>query len=137
MDFRDAEVVRWIDDHGLRRRRDEQVMQFGHRVFVFFVRSATYGVIAELFVPRSGWVPVDVAGTVAHQPADRDALFGNTDGQHLAFHVDPDLEPAQRFQHAWAQYPLLQWVGGGDFWGNHQQQSHWTVVRSAIPARAN
>jgi hypothetical protein len=195
MDFHDAGVVRWIDDHGLRRRSDEQVMQFGHRVFTYFVDSATYGgdlsgyearrpsrvcrtfasdcgglsllfaavmrasdvpartlwgrwavsqsddygqyhVIAEFFVPRSGWVPVDIAGTVTHKPADRNAFFGNTDGQHFAFHVDPDLEPAEQFRHAWAQYPLLQWVGGGDFWGNHEQRSRWTVLRSPIATAA-
>jgi hypothetical protein len=32
-----------------------------------------------------------------HKPMDPNAFFGNSYGQFLAFHVDPDLEPAKDF----------------------------------------
>jgi hypothetical protein len=88
-----------------------------------------YHVIAEFFVNHSGWVPVDVSGTIAHQPRDPYAFFGSTDGQHIAFHVDTDLIIAPDFRHAWSQYMLLHWVGGGDFWKDHRTESRWNVVR--------
>lgn len=91
-----------------------------------------YHVMAEFFVSKSGWVPVDVSGTVVHRPRDPGALFGNTDGQFLAFHIDPDLEPAAGFRHAWAQYLLLQWEGGGDFWKGHRVDSKWSVARNRL-----
>ena len=89
-----------------------------------------YHVIAEFFVPNSGWVPVDVSGTIVHQPNDPGAFFGNTDGQFVAFHIDPDIEPASGFRHSWAQYLLLQWEGTGDFWKNHRFESKWNVTRN-------
>ncbi len=91
-----------------------------------------YHVTAEFFVDHSGWVPVDVSGTIVHKPSDPNAFFGNSDGQLLTFHVDTDLEPARGFQHAWAQYLLLQWVGSGDFWKEHRPQSKWDVVRRPV-----
>ena len=99
-------------------------------------QTAEYGqyhVIVEFFVPNSGWVPVDVSGTVVHRPRDSGAYFGNTDGQFLAFHIDTDLEPASGFRHAWAQYLLLQWDGGGDFWKGHRVESRWGVTRNRPP----
>jgi transglutaminase-like putative cysteine protease len=89
-----------------------------------------YHVIAEFFVPNSGWVPVDVSATVVHRPKDQSAWFGNTDGQFLTFHIDTDLEPASGFRHAWAQYLLLRWDGSGDFWKGHRVESRWSVTRS-------
>jgi hypothetical protein len=83
-------------------------------------------VMAEFYVEKSGWVPVDIAGTIVHKPADPNALFGNSDGQFLTFHVDTDLQPAEGFRHGWAQYLLLQWLGPGQF-GYH---SVWNVKRS-------
>jgi hypothetical protein len=88
-----------------------------------------YHVIAEFFVAKSGWVPVDIAGTIVHKPKDPNALFGNTDGQFLAFHIDTDVEPARGFNHAWAQYLLLHWSGEGDFWKEHRSESQWNVQR--------
>ena len=32
--------------------------------------------MAEFFVPKSGWVPVDISGTLVHKPNDPNALFG-------------------------------------------------------------
>jgi hypothetical protein len=94
-----------------------------------------YHVMAEFFVDGSGWVPVDVAGTIVHRPANPNALFGNTDGQHLAFHVDTDLEPARGFRHAWAQYLLLRWSGSGDFSKDSHVDSKWIVNRVALAGR--
>jgi hypothetical protein len=91
-----------------------------------------YHVMAEFFVEKSGWVPVDISGTIVHKPKDPFALFGNTDGQHLVFHVDTDLEPAKGFRHAWAQYLLLQWSGTGDFWKEHRVDSKWDVTRRPV-----
>jgi hypothetical protein len=88
-----------------------------------------YHVMAEFFVDKSGWVPVDIAGSLVHKPKDPNALFGNTDGQFLAFHVDTDLEPSQGCHHAWAQYLLLQWAGAGDFGKDQRGESKWNVTR--------
>jgi hypothetical protein len=54
--------------------------------------------IAEFFVDKSGWVPVDIAGTVFNKPKDMHALFGSTDGQFLTFHINTDLQPAKEFR---------------------------------------
>ena len=89
-------------------------------------------VMAEFFVEKSGWVPVDISGTIVHKPKDRNAFFGNSDGQFLAFHVDTDLEPAKEFRHPWAQYLLLQWSGAGDFWKEHRVDSKWNVTRRPV-----
>jgi hypothetical protein len=188
MDYDNSEFMTWMSKQGLKRKKGEQVMAFGHRVFTHFIRKCKYGgdtsnyearkpsrvcksltndcgglallfvavmrannvpartlfgrwaipqtddygqyhVMAEFFVPKSGWVPVDVSGTIVHKPQNPYAFFGNTDGQHLAFHVDTDLEPANGFRHAWAQYMLLQWEGTGAFWKNHRVNSKWHVVR--------
>jgi hypothetical protein len=94
--------------------------------------NSQYHVTAEFFVKKSGWVPVDVSGTIVHRPKNPNAFFGNTDGQHLAFHVDTDLEPAKGFRHAWAQYLLLQWAGTGDFWKEHRVNSKWEVKRGPV-----
>lgn len=75
-----------------------------------------YHVIAEFYAGGVGWVPVDVAGVVAHGIANPDTLFGHTDGLFLAFHEDTDIVAAPGFVHGWAQYVLLRWVGEGDFW---------------------
>ncbi len=91
-----------------------------------------YHVMAEFFVPGSGWVPVDISGTIVHKPNDQNAFFGNTDGQFIVFHVDTDLQPAKKFRHAWAQYLLLKWDGSGDFWKEHRFESKWDVVRQPI-----
>ena len=90
-----------------------------------------YHVMAEFFVDKSGWVPVDITGTMPHKSEDPDALFGTTDGQFLTFHVDTDLEPAQGFQHAWAQYLLVRWQGTGDFGKDQKVVSKWDVARAA------
>jgi hypothetical protein len=95
-------------------------------------QTDSYGqhhVMAEFFVDKSGWVPVDIAGTLVHKPKDPNALFGNTDGQFLAFHVDTDLEPSNGFRHAWAQYLLVQWAGEGDFGKDQRLESKWNVTR--------
>lgn len=95
-------------------------------------QSDTYGqyhVTAEFFVRGSGWVPVDISGTLIHKPKNSYALFGNTDGQFITFHVDTDLEPVANFWHAWAQYSLLKWDGAGDFWQGIRHQSSWVVDR--------
>jgi hypothetical protein len=86
-------------------------------------------VTAEFFVDKSGWVPVDIAGSLGHKSKDPNALFGNTDGQFLAFHVDTDLEPSKGFHHAWAQYLLIQWAGAGDFGKDQRVESKWEVTR--------
>jgi len=191
MDHNDPGFLRWMQDHGLERRKGEQAMAFAHRVFTHFIKTAKYGgdtsnyearrpsrvcksfatdcgglallftavmranhvpartlfgrwalpqtdsygqyhVMAEFFVEKSGWVPVDISGTLVHQPKDPYAFFGNTDGQHLAFHVDTDLEPAKGFHHAWAQYLLLQWSGTGDLWKEHRVDSKWDVTRRPV-----
>jgi hypothetical protein len=191
IDYKNAEFVRWMNDQGLKRRKDEQAMAFAHRVFAHFIKNAKYGgdtssyesrrpsrvcksftndcgglsllfvavmrandvparalfgrwaisqtdadgqfhVIAEFFVEKSGWVPVDVAGTIVHKPKDPYAFFGNTDGQFMIFHIDPDMLPARGFYHAWAQYVLLQWSGDGDFWKEHRVDGKWEVTRQAI-----
>jgi hypothetical protein len=191
MDYGDAGFVRWMNDQGLKRQKDEQAMAFGYRVFTHFIKNGKYGGdtsnyearrpsrvcksfasdcgglallftavmrandvpartlsgrwaipqtddygqhhgMAEFFVAKSGWVPVDISGTLVHKPANPYAFFGNTDGQHLAFHVDTDLEPAKGFHHAWAQYPLLQWTGTGDFWKEHRVDSKWDVSRQPL-----
>jgi len=90
-----------------------------------------YHVMAEFFVEKSGWVPVDIAGSLGHKPKDLYALFGNTDGQFLAFHIDTDLEPAKDCRHGWAQYLLLQWQGTGDFGKEQRVESKWDVARRA------
>jgi hypothetical protein len=92
-----------------------------------------YHVIAEFFVDKSGWVPVDIAGTLVHKPKDSYAFFGNTDGQFLAFHIDTDLEPAGDCRHGWAQYLLVQWQGTGDAGRDQHVESKWEVARR--PAR--
>jgi hypothetical protein len=89
-----------------------------------------FHVMAELFVDQIGWVPVDIAGTIVHHPKDRYAYFGNTDGTFITLHVDTDVEPVKGFHHGWAQYLLLRWYGTGDFWKDHDTESHWDVVRS-------
>ena len=91
-----------------------------------------YHVMAEFYVKKSGWVPVDISGTIVHKPKDSYAFFGNADGGHLAFHVDTDLEPAKGFRHAWAQYLLLQWSGTGDIWKEHRVDSKWDVARRPV-----
>ncbi len=91
-----------------------------------------YHVIAEFFVEKSGWVPVDISGSIGQKPRNQYALFGNTDGQFLAFHVDTDLEPAKGFRHPWAQYLLVQWSGTGDFWKEHRVDSKWNVTRGPV-----
>jgi hypothetical protein len=91
-----------------------------------------YHVVAEFFVEKSGWVPIDIAGTIVHKPENPNAFFGNSDGQFLAFHVESDLEPTKGFRHAWAQYLLLQWSGTGDFWKEHRVNSKWDVIRQPI-----
>jgi hypothetical protein len=105
---------------------------FGRWVLPQTDHDGQYHVVAEFFVDGSGWVPVDVAGTLVHKPQNRYALFGNTDGQHLAFHIDTDLEPAKGYRHAWAQYLLLQWFGVGEFGKDHRLESKWDVVRRPI-----
>jgi hypothetical protein len=190
MDYSDPGFQRWMSDQGLKRRKDEQVTQFAHRVFSYFVKEGKYGgdtssyearrpsrvckslsndcggfallfvavmrandvpartlfgrwaiqqtdtygqhhVTAEFFVDKSGWVPVDITGTMPHKAENPDALFGTTDGQFLAFHVDTDLEPAKGFQHAWAQYLLVRWQGTGDFGKDQKVVEKWDVTRSA------
>ena len=96
------------------------------------IRETLPDVWAEFFVEKSGWVPVDIAGTIVHKPKDPNAFFGNSDGKFLAFHVDTDLQPAKGFGHAWAQYPLLQWSGAGDFWKEHRVTSKWDVTRQPV-----
>jgi hypothetical protein len=91
-----------------------------------------YHVIAEFFVEESGWVPVDISGTIVHKPRDPNALFGNTDGQFLAFHLDVDLEPEKGFEHGWAQYLLSRWDGTGDFGKDQDLKSKWDVTRLAV-----
>jgi hypothetical protein len=91
-----------------------------------------YHVMCEFFVPKSGWVPVDVAGTIVHKPKDPNAMFGNADGQFLTFHVDTDMEPTQECRHAWAQYLMMQWSGAGDFWREHRVDSKWDVARRPV-----
>lgn len=94
-----------------------------------------YHVIAEFHVDQSGWVPVDVSGTIVHKPINPYAFFGSTDGQHIAFHVDTDLTPTADFRHAWSQYMLLHWVGEGDFWKDHRTDSKWDVARGIAKKR--
>ena len=191
MDNSDPEFVRWMNDQGLKRQKNEQVMQFAHRVFSHFVKNGKYGgdttsyesrrpsqvcksfandcgglallfvavmrtndvpartlfgrwavqqtdnygqhhVMAEFFVEKSGWVPVDISGTLVQKPMDPNALFGNADGQFLAFHVDTDLEPAKAFRHGWAQYLLVQWSGSGDFGKDRRVDSKWDVTRRPV-----
>jgi Transglutaminase-like superfamily len=191
MDYDDAEFVEWMNVQGLKRAKDEETMQFGHRVFMHFVKDGKFGgdtstfesrrpsrvckslandcgglallfvavmrandvpartlfgrwaiqqtdkfdqahVIAEFFVDKSGWVPVDIAGTVFNRPKDMHALFGNTDGQFLTFHVNTDLQPAKDFRDPWAQYLLLHWSGPGDFWKEHGYESQWNVTRNPV-----
>ncbi|MGA2070427.1 MAG: transglutaminase-like domain-containing protein [Sedimentisphaerales bacterium] len=86
-----------------------------------------YHVMAEFFVDKSGWVPVDISGMIVHKPKDPDAFLGTTDGRFIAFHIDTDLEPAKGFRHAWAQYLLLKWYGDGDFSKDHRVDSKWDV----------
>lgn len=94
-----------------------------------------YHVMAEFFVEKSGWVPVDISGTIVHKPKDSNAFFGNTDGKFVAFHIDTDLEPVKGFCHAWAQYLLLQWSGEGDFAKERRVDSKWDVQCRPITAQ--
>ena len=96
-------------------------------------KNGQYHVVAEFFVEKSGWVPVDVSVTMVHKPKDPNAYFGNADGQHMAFHVDTDLEPVKGFRHGWAQYLCPRWIGEGDFWKDHKFESKWDVNRSPAP----
>jgi transglutaminase-like putative cysteine protease len=194
MDYNDPEFLRWLDEQGLKRRGDEDTMQFAHRVFTSFIEKGSYGgdtssyearrpsrvcksltndcgglallfvavmrsnnvpartlfgrwaipqtdeygqyhVMAEFFVDKSGWVPVDISGTIVHKPKDPNAFFGTTDGRFIAFHIDTDLEPAKGFRHAWAQYMLLQWSGQGNFWKEHHLDSKWDVQCRKLTAQ--
>jgi len=194
MDHNDSEFLRWMNENGLKRRGDEDAMQFAHRVFSYFIENGKYGgdtscyearrpsrvcksfasdcggfallfvavmrandvpsrtlfgrwaiqqtdeygqyhVMAEFFVEKSGWVPVDIAGTIVHKPKDPNAFFGSADGRFIVFHVDTDLEPSKGFCHAWAQYMLLQWSGEGDFWKGHQLNSKWDVQCHPLTGR--
>jgi hypothetical protein len=190
MDHNEPGFRRWMIDQGLKIRKDEQVTEFAHRVFSYFVKEGKYGgdtsnyearrpsrvckslandcggfallfvavmranavpartlfgrwaiqqsdsygqyhVMAEFFVDKSGWVPVDITGTMGQKAEDPDAFFGTTDGQFLTFHLDTDLEPAREFQHAWAQYLLVRWQGTGDFGKDQKVVSKWDVARAA------
>jgi hypothetical protein len=194
MDCNDPEFLRWMNEQGLKRRGDEDTMQFAHRVFTHFIENGKFGgdtsnyearrpsrvckslasdcggfallfaavmraneipartlfgrwaipqtdeygqyhVMAEFFVEKSGWVPVDISGTIVHKPKDPNAFFGSTDGKHIAFHIDTDLEPAKGFRHSWAQYMLLQWSGEGDFLKEHRVDSKWDVQCRPLTAR--
>jgi hypothetical protein len=92
-------------------------------------------VIAEFFVEKSGWVPVDITRTIQFKPNDPDVFFGSSDGKHIAFHIDTDLEPAKGFRHAWVQYLLLKWYGDGDFNKDHRVDSKWDVQCQPITVR--
>jgi hypothetical protein len=194
MDYNDPEFLRWMNEQGLKRRGDEDTMQFAHRVFTHFIENAKYGgdtsgyearrpsrvcksftndcgglallfvavmrannvpartlfgrwaipqtdeygqyhVMAEFFVEKSGWVPVDISGTIVHKPKDPNAFFGSTDGRFIAFHIDTDLEPVKGFCHAWAQYLLLQWSGEGDFAKERRVDSKWDVQCRPVTSR--
>jgi len=91
-----------------------------------------YHVMAEFYVDKSGWVPLDISGTIVHKPPDPNTLFGNTDGQFLTFHIDADLEPEKGFEHGWSQYLLVRWDGNGNFGKDHDLKSKWDVSR--LPA---
>jgi transglutaminase-like putative cysteine protease len=194
MDCNDPEFLRWMNEQGLKRRGDEDVMQFAHRVFTYLVKNGKFGgdtssyearrpsrvckslvsdcggfallfvavmrandvparalfgrwaipqtdeygqyhVMAEFFVEKSGWVPVDISGTIVHKPKEPNALFGSTDGRFIAFHIDTDLEPAKGFRHAWAQYMLPKWSGEGDFGKERRVDSKWDVRCRPLTAR--
>jgi hypothetical protein len=186
MDYNDPEFLHWINEQGLKQRRNEDTMQFAQRVFTYLIKNGKYSedtfgskahrpsrvckslttdcggfsllfvavmrannvpartlfgrwaipqtdergqhhVIAEFLVEKSGWVPVDIAGTIVHKPNDLNAFFGNTNGKHIAFHIDTDLEPAKGFHYAKAQSLLLKWCGQGDFRKEHRCDSKWDV----------
>jgi hypothetical protein len=92
-------------------------------------------VVAEFFVEKSGWVPVDISRTIQFKPKDPDAFFGTTDGKHIAFHIDTDLEPAKGIHYAWAQYLLLKWYGGGNLGKDHRVDRKWDVQCQPITWR--
>jgi Transglutaminase-like superfamily len=97
--------------------------------------SKQFHVVAEFFVEESGWVPVDITRTIQNKPKDPDAFFGSSDGKHIAFHIDTDLEPAKGFRHGWAQNLLLKWYGGGDFNKDHRVDGKWDVQCQTITTR--
>jgi hypothetical protein len=90
-----------------------------------------FHVISEFFVPKSGWVPVDIAVALNDGTSDKSRYFGRMSG-FIVFHVDTDLEVADDLHHAWAQYILLQWQGKGDFWKGLRNKSDWFVKQTNI-----
>jgi hypothetical protein len=86
-----------------------------------------YHVIAEFFVNRSGWVPVDISGTIVHKPKDPNFYFGNANGKFITFHIDTDLKPVKRFRRTWAQYLLLQMKGVKLRRAENLKESKWEV----------
>lgn len=43
MDHGDADFLRWMDDQGLKRRKNEQATAFAHQVFTHFLKTGKYG----------------------------------------------------------------------------------------------
>ncbi|MEI8195905.1 MAG: transglutaminase-like domain-containing protein, partial [Phycisphaerae bacterium] len=88
--------------------------------------------ISEFYVPDTGWVPVDVAGTIVAKPKDPLALFGNTSGQLIIMHIDTDVELATGITRPWVDGFVPQWTGPATFWNNLTYGGNWQDQQTPI-----
>jgi hypothetical protein len=101
---------------------------------------AQWHVKAEFFLPRVGWIPVDLSGAVQCAPANDTGLayFGSDRGDFITMHTDFDLMvDALRFgrQRIIADQGFAYWVTGTGSMTGHTSHETWQV--RDLPGVAN
>lgn len=90
----------------------------------------------EFFAAGVGWIPVEVTSPVyekdTRSPAER--WFGRDDGNHLVFHVDPDLvldtpHPSQ-VSNEWLNGPIAWATTTSSSFCEYAKESSWDIRRS-------
>ncbi|MGN6369278.1 MAG: transglutaminase-like domain-containing protein [Phycisphaerae bacterium] len=102
---------------------------------------AQWHVKAEFFLPRVGWIPIDLSGAVQCAPANDPGLawFGSDRGDFITMHTDFDLMvDALRFgrQHIVADQGFAYWVTGTGNMNGHTSHETWQVRELAGIANA-
>ncbi len=104
-------------------------------------REDKFHVIAEFYAEGIGWIPVDGASAVLHDPTPQKLeFFGNQAGNFVALHIDTDLtfdtglwgDHTARF----FQVPKFWFRGRGEF--EERTFNHdWSVTETEGPSDAN
>jgi serine/threonine protein kinase/transglutaminase-like putative cysteine protease len=107
---------------------------------VLFGRRALAGeayVQAEFFARGVGWVPVDVTGAVSDSGAAELAYFGDSPGDFLVLHVDPDIRVSNPVVRDYTDFAMQDvwswWQGTGSDTGN-TLDAKWSVGRLSAQA---